>query len=170
MLAPWLLTNPLPLSLWCLSRPRAQSSPVSVLSLIPKKLCGGTVFGIAKSGHPLFVPRECPLAAHHVSAEVGQLQPQGCEHGVAATAGVGGDGHGAAIEQGPKVIALHRQPGDGAGEHRRDRTVVLRRADHPARTCGLLGPACGDHQQITGRRWRWRHRVAQTQNAHHGRS
>ena len=82
---------------------------MSLLSLIPKKLCGGTVFGIAKSGHPLFVPRECPLAAHHVGAEVGQLQRQGCEHGVAATAEVGGDGHGAAIEQGPKVIALHRR-------------------------------------------------------------
>ena len=41
-----------------------------------------------------------------------------------AAAGVGGDHHGAAVEQGADIAALHREPGDGIGEHRRNRAVV----------------------------------------------
>ena len=83
-----------------------------------------------------------------MGTEMGQLQPHGREHAIAGAAGVGGDGHGAAVEQGAKVITLHRQPGDGAGEHRRDRAVVFRRADHPARSRSKLGL-----QPRQARRW-----------------
>lgn len=57
------------------------------------------------------------LPAHHHSAQVGQHQPQ---H------------HRSAVEPAKEVAALDRQPGDGAGEHKGDRTVAFRRADHPA--------------------------------------
>ena len=73
------------------------------------------------------------LTPHHLGPEVGELDAQRHQQFHAATAGEGGHGDWPPVEQGSEVVVGHREPGNGIGERRRNRAVVFRGADHPAR-------------------------------------
>ena len=87
------------------------------------------------------------LPAHHFCAEVGELDPHRDQRFHASSSGMGGNGNGSAIEEAPEVIALNRKPGNGVAEAWRDRPVVFRSANHPARCCG--------HQLLERGNGRW---------------